>query len=351
VKLVGHVAVHVKGEDILRRPGLWDRLRRAFGGDPDLRTGRMKASLEAEAVVDAVRDALRSIGVTNAVSLVVDDLVVFHDKAGRPDDLGDLFLAFHEHAAAIGGGFDLLRLAVEHVEAGLHLVVEVQARTEHRADEAAVRILVSGRRLDLAPAAGEDAEAYQARVGPLTRERTAIAVATAQFESFVDRVRGAVAMAMPEARAEVNKAEAQIVRPPAPARARRRPAPAPTDRNYDPYVSYYPSPLSSTLDSMMWMSIFSMSDHPHVTVINDVGDTLGSVDTPDIQHLSTEADQEPDRHGGAHDDRCDGGGTYGDEDRDAGGGGDDCGDSGGGDSGGGDSGGGDSGGGDSGGGD
>jgi hypothetical protein len=149
VKLLGTIAVHVKGEAILRRPGLWERIRRAFGGEPDLRTGTMKASLEAEAIVDAVRDALRSIGATNAVSLVIDDLVVCQDKEGRPDDLGDLFLAFHDSSAAIGAGFGLLRLAVEHVEAGLHLVIEVQARTEHAAAEPAVRVIVSGRLSDL----------------------------------------------------------------------------------------------------------------------------------------------------------------------------------------------------------
>lgn len=90
---------------MLREPRLWDKIKRAFGGEPDLRTGAMRAALEAGAVVDAVRAALTSLGATNAVALVVDDLVLFDDCHGRPDDLGDLFLAFHDHAAAIDGAF------------------------------------------------------------------------------------------------------------------------------------------------------------------------------------------------------------------------------------------------------
>src|SRR5687767_14636662 len=125
MKLFGQVAVHVKAEEILRSPGFFDKVKKLFGGVPDLRTGKAKASLEATAVVDSVRDALRAVDISNAVSLTVDDLVLYQDKEGRKDDLGDLFLAFHESSSVIGGGFDLLRLVVEHVELGLHLVIEV----------------------------------------------------------------------------------------------------------------------------------------------------------------------------------------------------------------------------------
>lgn len=289
MKLLGTVAVHVKGEVILRRPRLWERIKGAFGGEPDLRTGKTRASLEAEAVVDSVRDALRSLGATNAVSLVIDDLVFFHDRDGRPDDLGDLYLAFHNYSAAVGAGFGILRLAVEHAEAGLHLVLEVQARTEHASTEAAVRVVIAGRLQDLEPRPAEDAAAYRARVEPLIKDKATFDVARAQFESFVARVRDAIAAAMPEGRAEVERAEAQIVRPDEHAVARaaagRGNAPRPTDRNYDPYLAYYPSPMVSVLDTMMWMSIFSMHAHPDVVVVNHHGDTLGHVDTPGVEHL------------------------------------------------------------------
>src|SRR6185436_8939746 len=122
MRLHGVIELSVPGERVLRAPNLWDKVKRAFGGEPDLATGKVKSALEATAVVEAARAALRRLGASNAVSLVIDDQVLFQDKEGRPGDLGDLFLAFHENAVVFGGGFSLLRLAVEHEEAGLHLV-------------------------------------------------------------------------------------------------------------------------------------------------------------------------------------------------------------------------------------
>ena len=322
MKLIGTIVVRVKGEAILRKPRFWEKVKRTFGGDPDLRTGSMRAALEAGAIVDAVRDALTSLGATNAVSLVVDELVLFQDREGRPDDLGDLFLAFHEQSAAIGGSFGILRLAVEHVEAGLHLVIEVQARGEHPEDEAAVRVVLSGRLADLEPKRGEDAATYRARVEPLVGDKASIDIARAQFESFVARVRDAISRAMPEARAEVERAQAQIQRP---RDAQPAQQPQPTDRGYDPYDAYYPSPMSSMLNMLMWSSIFSMAMHPNVIVVDAHGDSVGHVDTPGIEP----ADPAPAEAGGDVEGGGDAGDAGGDVEADVGGGDLDVGDAGG----------------------
>lgn len=285
MKLFGTVNVHVGGEEILRQPGFLDKLRKAFGGEPDLRTGKVRASLEAAAVVDAVRDVLRTLGITNAVSLMVDDIVLFHDRDGRADDLGDLFIAFHEQEAVLGQGFDFLRLAVEHAEAGLHLVLEVQAQTQHAKADPAVRIVISGRIQALEPRRGEDAEAYRARVEPLVSDRGALEVARSQFETFVDRVRDAIGRAMPSARAEVGRAEARVERPAKPGTpVREAQAPDPRSSGYDPYLAYYPSPLHSMLSTMMWMSVFSMAMTPHYVVVDQHNQPSGHTDDPGAQH-------------------------------------------------------------------
>ena len=57
MKLHGTVDLHVSGERILRQPGFLDRLRKRFGGEPDLRTDKNRAALEATAVVDATAGA------------------------------------------------------------------------------------------------------------------------------------------------------------------------------------------------------------------------------------------------------------------------------------------------------
>jgi hypothetical protein len=319
MKLLGQVAVHVKGEEILRSPGFFDKVKKLFGGEPDLRTGKARASLEATAVVDAVRDALRSMNVSNAVSLIVDDLVLFHDKEGRHDDLGDLFLAFHENSSVIGGsGFDLLRLTVEHVEAGLHLVIEAQARSEHAVTDPAVRVIVSGRLRDLEPKKGEDAETYRKRVEPIAKDTAGLEVSRLQFESFVQRVHDAIAAAMPEARVELVAAEARVQRPPKDGRERPPREQGPETRYYDPYDRFYPSPFDTMLSVMLWSSIFSMGmggHAPHYTVINEAGAPTGHTDDPGMEH-GDPGDTGGDFDGG---DAGDAGGDFGDFGGDAGG--------------------------------
>jgi hypothetical protein len=343
MKLHGAIDLHVKGERILREPRFWDKLKKTFGGEPDLRTDKMRAALEAGAVVDATRRALQKLGATNAVSLVIDDQVLFQDREGKPDDLGDLFLAFSDNESVFGAGFKLLRLAVEHQEAGLHLVLEIVARTEHPLNEAAARIVVSGRVRDFEPRSGEDAETYRKRVEPLTQTPTIYEAHKGQFESFVSRVADAIRASMPEARVEIRETDALLQRPPRSNRpARTQPAPAPTDRRYDPYDMYYPNPFGTMLSVMMWSSIFSMAMPPHVVVINDHGDHLGTPADLGPSAANPDTVMDPADHGGMGNDMggvdTDGDGVA---DTDFGDSGGDYGDSGGGDFGGGDFGGGD----------
>ena len=46
MKRYGTIAVHVQAADILRAPKFFDKVRSAFGGKPDLRTGKMRAAIE-----------------------------------------------------------------------------------------------------------------------------------------------------------------------------------------------------------------------------------------------------------------------------------------------------------------
>ncbi|MEJ7600838.1 MAG: hypothetical protein WKG01_23235 [Kofleriaceae bacterium] len=291
MKLYGSIAIHVQGEDIMRNPGFLERLKRAFGGKPDLRSGRMRAAIEATAIVESVRDALRRLGATNAVSLVIDDAVLFHDRENKTDDLGDLFLAFHDNSSVFGQGFRELRLAVEHHEAGLHHVIEVQARSEHPRDAPAVRVIISGRVEALNPKHGEDADAYRKRAEPVATDPKALELFRVQFSAFVDRVRDALAAAMPSAaRVEVEVAEPRIVRPAKDDDKAAAPATRPDQRGYDPYDAYYPSPLGMVGEMFMWSAMFSMMMPPHFTVVDHHHNVQGHTDDPGIQDGPTTAE-------------------------------------------------------------
>lgn len=269
MKLHGVIELTVAGERVLREPNLWDKVTRAFGGAPDLRTDTMRASLEATAIVEAIRGALSRLGATNAISLVIDDQVLFQDREGKPDDFRDLFLAFHDNAPVFGGSFRLLRLAAEHEEAGLHLVVETIARSEHPADEPAARVVVAGRIRDFEPLPGEDAEPYRRRLEPLTKDPMRLEATKRQFESFVARLGDALRGAMPEAEVRIVEANAMVERP---TQRPARPAP-PTSRRYDPYAYHYGSAMDPILSIVMWSSLMSMGHHhPDVVVVDPDAD-------------------------------------------------------------------------------
>jgi hypothetical protein len=328
MKLYGTIAVHVQAADILRAPKFFERIRKAFGGKPDLRTGKVRAAIEATALVEASRDALRRLGATNAVSLVIDETVLFHDRDGKPDDLGDLFLAFSDNSSVFGQGFDELRLAVEHREAGLHIVLEVQARSVHAASAPAIRIIASGRIEALTPKPGEDAESYRKRAEPIAGDAKALDLYRVQFEAFVERVREAIGAAMPTARAEVEVAEARVVRP---GDKPTEQAQQPNAMYYDPYLAYYPSPLGFVAETMMWSALFSMAMPPHYVVVDHHNHVQGFADEPGIKDGPTaSADAGSDSGGNwydgdgtdvAADPGGDGGSWWGGDD--SGGGGDD----------------------------
>lgn len=269
MKLYSTIRVDLDGHDILAQPGVMARLRRALGGNPDLSTGKMRAALEAATLVDALRRALREVGATDAVALVVDELVLFEDRDRLRDDLGDMFLAFHEYAPAIDASFRTLRLTVEHREAGLHYVVELQARTEYPKGEAPVRVIVSARNEAFEPRAGETAEMYRARVEPLLQDRGALQVAEVLFDSFVARTRDAIARSLPDARAVI------LTAPTAPATsAKRDRAQRPDDPQYDPHEVHYPNPMLGMFGmAMLGMAMMpAFGDAAAASDTNDPGD-------------------------------------------------------------------------------
>jgi hypothetical protein len=282
MRLVGQVYVTVRNQVVTRDPSVWEKLKRGLGAKVDLQTEEVRNELEATAVVDGVRRALGKLGVTNALSLVVDDTVVFQDTDSKPDDLPDLVLALSEHASLFGRGFRELRFAAEHEEAGLHLIIETRARTHHHRDEPAAVVSVGGRVRALEPNSGESAEAYRARVEPLLADRALFETARHAFESFVARVEAALRAALPEATVAQKRAEARLVKAAdrAPAAPEKAPQ-SPMHPAYDPFLVYHPSPMSTMLDAMMFASFMHMMMPPHISVVNPAGASLGSM--PEVQ--------------------------------------------------------------------
>jgi hypothetical protein len=310
MRLVGQIHVTVKGDIIHRDPSFWERLKRGMGGNVNLDSGERQNQLEATAVVDAVKRALGRLHVDNAVSLVIDDTVIFEDTDRKAGDLPDLVLALADHASVFGKSFKELRFAAEHEEAGLHLVIETRARTRHRRDEPAAVVSVGGRIRALEPERGETAEAYRTRVEPLTKDAALFETSRHAFESFVARLRQELAAVMPDAEVAERRAEARLVKPGARELTAPEPAPlAPMHPGYDPFLVYYPSPVGMMLDAMVFSSFVHMMMPPPLVVVSPMGVPIGS--TADVASIGDP--DLADAHAASHDHD---GGDPGDGDHD-----------------------------------
>jgi hypothetical protein len=299
MRLSTTIHLFLSGAVVTRAPSLWDRLQRAFGGAPDLSTSRIRLSVEATALVGQIRQALRRLGIDNAVSLVVDGHVVFSDPVGRPDDFGDLVLALSENAPVFGGGFESLRLAVEHEEAGLHAVIEIDCRSEHERDEPSATVRVGARVRELEPRSDESAESYRRRVEPLVANPTLLEGHRCQFESFVGRLADALRGTFPEGRVEERAPEAKIVRPTAQAQQPTVPD-DPSSPAYDPYVRYYPHPFEGMLSGLLIGSLLSSAFRPPIMVVHPSGVPIASADDLEA-HAAELAPGAPDPGAGGDD--------------------------------------------------
>lgn len=278
MRMTGQLAIFIDGQRVLRDPTFWERVKKGLGARLDLDSGKVQNSLEASSVIDVFRRAIAKLGVSNALALVIDDTVIFQDTDGKADDLPDLVLAFSEHAMVFGKGFDELKLAAEHREAGLHLVVEARARTVHKNTEPAAIVTVSARIAELEPIAGESAETYRKRVEPLTSDRVLFETARLQFDNFVQRLESTLKAYMPEAKVEAREVGAKLVKASAGPDREAAIVKNPNHPAYDPYLSYYASPMGSMLDIMLISSFMHMAMPPTVMVMHPSGASLGSMD-------------------------------------------------------------------------
>jgi hypothetical protein len=203
VRFVSRIDVFLPGDIVERAPGLWDRLK-AIWQPIDLGTDRVRNRLEAATFVYELRNALESLGIRNARSLVVDGTTVFHDARGVDGDLPDLILALSDHVSMFGDRSQELRLSVEHEEAGLHTILDAIVTSEHGRESPSVRIVVVGQLVELDPRPGESAEAYRARLEPLVTDAKLARTLRLQFGAFVSRVQESLGRTFDETRLEVS---------------------------------------------------------------------------------------------------------------------------------------------------
>jgi hypothetical protein len=308
MQLTAQARVYLPGQDVFRKPTFWDKVKNFTGSDIDLRTGESRLTADALALTELVQQALWVAGIKNAVSLVVDRDVVYHDTDGLTNDaelLVDAMRRCHDRFAA---GHQILRAVFEHQEGGLHSLIEVTVRSVHDKQEAAAVVAVGSRIEALRPRDGESLDAAKERIGKALADTTLVPTSRALLDGLMERIRKGLATAFPLARVEVDAASASLERPSGQAlrqmhgdRDRReaelRDQPA-WDRArgpyYDPWGVYYHDPMNTFVNLMIIDSLL----HPHVgwgygpgflgsswshygapvTIVNNYGSPIASAD-------------------------------------------------------------------------
>jgi len=327
MKFKSTLRIHTTGDIVQRNPRFWDKVKKTFGGRPNLDTDRIKTRMQAADLVMGVKRALERLGIDDAVALIVDQQVLFEDKKGRPGDATELFTAFFENEDVYGREFEDLRLAVEHREAGLHYVLEVVATGVHDKAAATALVHIGGRVADLQPQPGETAEAFRARVEPLLATPALAETSRLQFESFAARVDEALRAALTGVRITSDEARSLVQKPGAAARrGRGAGAPAgPGDAQYDPHERWHPSPMGDIATMLFWTSMMSWAWHPTYVVVDQSGNELGTTQDLDSGGLGDGTSDDGGLGGGGEDGGGggeDGGGDLGDGGGDLGDGGD-----------------------------
>jgi hypothetical protein len=191
------------GDIVERSPDFWDRLK-SIWAPVDLASGRVHDKIEAATFVYELRNALESLGIHNARSLVVDGVTVFHDARGVDGDLPDLVLALSDHVSVFGDRSQDLKLSVEHEEAGLRMILDATVTSEHGREAPSARIVVVGQLAELDPRPGESAEAYRERLAPYVADATLAKTLRLQFGAFCARVQEALVRTFAETRVQAS---------------------------------------------------------------------------------------------------------------------------------------------------
>lgn len=180
-----------------RSSSMWGRVMRAFGGAEPTSEGA-RSALEITSLVAELYSALGKLGVHNAISLIVDEQVIFRDNAGKKDDLRDLVAALAARAPKIAAGFRRMTLAVEHDVGGLHAVIEVVGERDDRTGAAVLHVHTGARLRDLSPAPGETTDGYRKKLAPIVGDPVLVEADARAFTAFTERLQTTMQSAFPE---------------------------------------------------------------------------------------------------------------------------------------------------------
>ena len=212
MRLTAQIRLFVQGEDVFRKPSFWDNVKGMFGSDVDLRTGESKIAQNALGLTETIQQALKIAGITNAVTLVVDDAVIYQDIEDRPDDADLLVQAMRLHSDRFQN-FNVLRAVFEFEGQGLHSLIEVNVRAKAQRNEPHAIVAIGSRIEELRPKDGEDLEVAKDRIGKSLGNAQLVPMYRNVLNALAGKLHSGLQRVFPTARIESDPADVQVVRP------------------------------------------------------------------------------------------------------------------------------------------
>ena len=274
MRLTGQGRIFLSGgEEVFRKPGMWDKVKFFFGSDVDLRTGELKLTRDVLRLTEQIQKGLLNAGVDNAVSLVIDTDVVYLDEADRKADADLLVHAMRKAHGRFAAGFETLRAVFEHEADGLHTLIEVTVRAKHNKEQPAATIALGSRILELRPKEGEDMEAAKERIGKRLGDVKLVPTYKQLLGDFSERLRQGLQRSFPDGRVEMDAPTLHVVKPSGEevrelgqSRDQRRaslrrapnyPRAGYYGPNYDPWGTYYRDPMDTFVNLMVLDAMIS----------------------------------------------------------------------------------------------
>lgn len=347
------LALDLPSEETRRRPNLVEWVGSLFGSKPDLRSGDEQLTVGGRGLLQGLYDALRDCGVEDAIALLVDKRVLYHDKEGHTRDIS-LMAAAAQESGALDRPFRELHLVLSTHHGGLHIITDVKVKALNRIGIPEVVIQLSGRAEALTAERKEDPAAFADRVRRFAADPHNMDALRLTLEGFAGQLAVSVRRHLPVVDVQQGPARIQVLRPDratlrgmdgahagqggpalreAPARAARS--------GGDVYGVYYHDPYWDLTSFVLWSSMLHSHHHTDVVYVDRTGsevpgdagmDTSGvSIGEGGVSVDAATMDAAPDGGWGGSET---GGGWGGSDAGDAGGwGGSDAGDAGGSDAG------------------
>lgn len=165
----GNLKIDLPSVETQRPMTLWESLRHLFGATIERKSGQEVLTVGAMGMLEGLYFALRDSGIEDAVSLLIDRRVIYHDREGHTRDL-NLLLQAAEESGHLNKNFREMHLVMATAHAGMQVVIDMKVRSQNPVGVPELEIHLSGRPLDLRAATGEDAATYAERLRAFTAD-------------------------------------------------------------------------------------------------------------------------------------------------------------------------------------